>query len=73
MPNRQAIQVPGLKTIRPYSQAVRAQACCLYLVSRALILPPVKRPVSPLTFKLDRRSRILIPFYGLEEVDSASR
>ena len=70
MPDRQAIQVPGLKTIGPYSQAVRAAGSLFVSGQPGVDLPPAKRSVSPLTFKLGRRSRILIPFYGLEAVGS---
>jgi hypothetical protein len=62
MPDRQAIQVPGLKTTGPIPRQCEQEACCSYRVGRVLTLLAAKRPVSPLTFKLGRRSRFLIQF-----------
>ena len=70
MSDKQAIQVPGLKTIGPYSQAVRVTGL-LFVSGQPGVDPSTGEAVGlTLTFKPGRLSGILIPFYGLEGVGS---
>jgi len=65
MPDTQVIQVPELKTIGPYSQAVRA-AGLLFVSGQPGVDPSTGEAVGP-TFDV---SRILMPFCGRDAAGS---
>jgi len=63
MPVKQVVQVPGSKTIGPYSQAVRAGGLLFVSGQPGIDLLRVKPPGRRLRLRLAKHSRTWIPFF----------